>query len=457
MLKELADRWYYLILAPYEAEFEKRQCIDEGRDFSSVAQEYDALIKNDMFDQAVQSAMQAMLDKTINLPMRSDYPYIEPSDLAGICRQRGKSPKLPSFGLTPQQLKRKLHGAWLGRCCGCLLGKPLECYKRKTQEGYLKDTGQWPLSYYPHLDETAREKHHISANSADAMFENLKGFMPADDDTNYTVIGLNILKQYGRDFKPVDVANYWLINVPMFWTCTAERIAYRNFANLILPPDSATYRNIYREWIGAQIRADFFGYVCPGNPELAAEFAWRDASISHVKNGIYGEMWVAAMLAASFVTDDLLRIIEAGLSQISAKSRLHESIRIVIDWYHAGVTIEEAHDRIHNEWDENTNYGWVHTISNAMIVASALLWGKNDYGKTICYAVQAAMDTDCNGATAGSIIGAVLGSDGIDAKWSDPINDTLQTTITGYNRVKISALADETIELIDKYKTNLCI
>jgi ADP-ribosylglycohydrolase len=448
MLKELAHRWHYLILAPHEAEYEKRQCIDEGRDFSSIAQEYDALVKQDLFDPAVQSAMQAMLDKTIKLPMRPDYPYIEPSDLEGIRRQRGMGPKLPAFTLSKEQLKNKVHGAWLGRCCGCLLGKPLECHSRMTQQSYLKDTGQWPLSYYLRRHPAAQEKYHISGS--DAMLEDLKGFMPVDDDTNYTVIGLNILKQYGKDFKPLDIANYWLINVPIFYTCTAERIAYRNFTNLILPPDSAIYRNIYREWIGAQIRADFFGYVCPGNIELAAEFAWRDASISHVKNGIYGEMWVAAMLAASFVTDDILTIIEAGLSQIPAKSRLHESIRKVIDWYHSGLTIEEAQNRIHNEWDEKTNYGWVHTISNAMIVTTALLWGQGNYSKTICDAVQAAMDTDCNGATAGSIVGAIVGANGIDAKWTDPINDTLQTTISGYGTVKISALTNQTLELIEK-------
>jgi ADP-ribosylglycohydrolase len=395
--------------------------------------------------------MQTILDKTIQLPMRPDYPYIEPSDLEGIRRQCSQAPDLPAFALSNERLKNKLYGAWLGRCCGCLLGRPVEGLALMTQQGYLKDAGQWPLSYYFRRHSAAQEKHHISGNGV--MLEDLQGFMPFDDDTNYTVIGLNIFKQYGRDFKPLDVANYWLVNVPIFSTCTAERIAYRNFVNLILPPDSATYRNIYREWIGAQIRADFFGYVCPGNPELAAEFAWRDASISHVKNGIYGEMWVAAMLAASFVTDDIPTIIETGLAQIPAKSRLHESILQVKDWYRSGLTIEQVQERIHNRWGEQTAYNWVHTISNAMIVASALLWGQGDYSKTTCLAVQAAMDTDCNGATSGSIIGAIVGVNGIDAKWSDPIQDTLQTTIRGYGMVKISALADETLELIQKYKT----
>jgi ADP-ribosylglycohydrolase len=450
MLKEIINRWQCLAVAPHETEFEKRQCIEEGRDFSLVAEEYGALVKQDLLDPQVQAAMQVMLDKTIKLPIRKDYPYVEPSDLEGIRKARGKGPVLPAFKLTKEQLKRKLHGGWIGRCCGCLLGKPVECVMLMNQRGYLQEAGQWPLAYYFQRHTAALEKYKLSDY---AMLENLRGFMPIDDDTNYTVIGLNILKNYGREFKPMDVAFYWHCNVPLLQTCTAERVAYRNFSNLILPPDSASYRNIYREAIGAQIRADFFGYVCPGNPELAADFAWRDASISHVKSGIYGEMWVAAMLAAAFVTDDILTIIEAGLAQIPEKSRFYEAIQKVLGWYRSGITLEEAQDRIHAEWDENIPYCWLHTISNAMIVATALLWGQGDYGKTVCYAVQAALDTDCNGATAGSVIGAVKGIDGIPARWSDPIKDTLQTSVAGYNTVRISSLADETLDLVEKIKT----
>src|SRR5438045_415981 len=140
--------------------------------------------------------------------------------------------------------------------------------------------------------------------------------MPEDDDLNYTVCGLAIVEKYGREFTPENVAEFWLQNLPLLHTCTAERVAYKNFTNNIMPPDSAIHRNPYREWIGAQIRADFWGYINPGDPQAAAEMASRDACVSHVKNGVSGEMWVAAMVAAAFTTDDINEIIEAGLAQI---------------------------------------------------------------------------------------------------------------------------------------------
>jgi ADP-ribosylglycohydrolase len=157
------------------------------------------------------------------------------------------------------------------------------------------------------------------------------------------------------------------------------------------------------------------------------------------------------MLAAAASLTDMTEVIRAGLAQIPAKSRLYERLSGIVDDFENGTDEKTAFDKIAADFDDSAD--WCGTISNASIVTASLLYGRGDFGKSICLAVQTGFDTDCNGATAGSIIGAVLGSNGIDAKWSDPLNDTLQTTISGYGMVKISEVANETCELIEKFKT----
>jgi len=86
-------------------------------------------------------------------------------------------------------------------------------------------------------------------------------YMERDDDMDYTILGLHILEQHGADFTSHNVANTWLSRLTYYLVYTAERIAYRNLVNNLWPPESATYHNPYREWIGAQIRADIWGMV----------------------------------------------------------------------------------------------------------------------------------------------------------------------------------------------------
>lgn len=436
----------WLEISRADLDTERRQCEEEGRDLSSVEAEFARLSECDLDDPANQTAAEALLDRTIALPTRPGFAYVEPSDLEGIRAARAPRPELPALERSDEELYDKLYGAWLGRCCGCMLGKPIEGWKRPKLLGYLNDTGRFPLSHYLSIDaaQDILEKYQMRpgnqwAETISAMIE--------DDDTNYTTIGMVLMKQKGRDFTPTDMANFWMQNVPLLHTCTAERVAYRNFCLLIGPPDSASHRNPYREWIGAQIRADFFGYAAPGDPELAAEYAWRDACISHVKNGIYGEMFVAAMIAAAFVCDDIAAVIRHGLAQVPAKSRLVESIEEVLGWHASGRSYDEAVELVHARWDENSAHDWCHTISNAMIVAVGLLWGELDYEKSITRAVQPCFDTDCNGATVGSIVGTVLGARNLPGKWTRPLNDTLHTGVAGFNVVKISDMARESLAI----------
>ncbi len=439
--------WLYLNKSDIETE--RLQCEQEGLDLSSVQEDFERVLQLDLEDLANQPAVQALLDKTVQLPTKAGYAFVEPSDLEGIRAQRpANRPNLPALSLTPSELEDKVYGAWTGRVVGCLLGKPVEGWRRPRMYGYLKDLNRFPLEDYFRYNVASdiQEKYNLSKKTC---FADLVSAMPEDDDTNYTTTGLAIFKRFGANFTPTDVANFWLSDIPITHTCTAERVAYRNFCLLIPPPASASFRNPYREWIGAQIRADFFGYAAPGNPELAAEFAWRDASISHIKNGIYGEMWAAAMIAAAFVTDDIPTIIKAGLGQIPEKSRLTDAIESILEWHELEIDFDTTVYRIHELWNEERAHDWCHTISNAMIVATGLLWGEHDYAKTICRAVQPCFDTDCNGATVGSILGILHGRKALPEKWVGVINDTLHTGVTGYHTVKLADITRDSLDVIE--------
>ena len=415
---------------------EYQQSTEEGLDieryqdvFSSVSRLPKSEFKKNLGD--------VLFEIVISAKQKDGYKYIEPSELEQIKGLRKQAQAVS--GYDKNKLEDKIHGAWLGRICGCMLGKTGEGIRTNEFIPFLKETNNYPMHRYIYrtdINDAILKKYNFSFANRNYTDE-IDG-MPIDDDTNYVVLAQELISECGRDFTPFDVANVWLKYQGKDAYCTAERVAYCNFVKGFYPPESAVYKNPYREWVGAQIRGDYFGYINPGNPELAAEMAWRDASVSHVKNGIYGEMFVAAMLAVAATTNDIEQIILGGLAQIPHTSRLYESIMAVVEAFRAKVSQQKCFDMIHNKYDEYTSHGWCHTISNAMIVVAALLYGKGDYGKSICMAVETGFDTDCNGATVGSVLGMANGIQSIPKYWTKPINDTLHTSIFGVDTVKIS-------------------
>lgn len=416
---------------------EFRQLLDEGKNvvaYQSIVDTIAGLPAGEFRERLADTAFREFC----RCEQEAGYKYIEPSDLEGI---NSSKPGDNIHFQKPEKndiLLDKIYGAWLGRVCGCLLGKPIEGWKSPQIISHLKKTGNYPLSRYIVNTESDTQP----------FINNIKGYAPFDDDTNYTVMYARLIEKYGRDFTSANVAQLWIDEQCKNAYCTAERVAYINYINGIRPPETATYKNAFREWIGAQIRGDYFGYINPGDPEMAAEMAWRDGIVSHVKNGIYGEMFVAAMLAVAAVSCNVKTVIHAGLSQIPQKSRLYESITEVLSWYDWGLGAAECFAKIHEAYDENNMYCWTHTIPNAMIVVVSLLYGGLDFGKSICMAVETGYDTDCNGATVGSVIGMMTGTAGIPKEWTDPICGRLETTLLSVGTVDIKDMAELTMKHI---------
>ncbi|GAA3562053.1 ADP-ribosylglycohydrolase family protein [Nonomuraea rosea] len=386
-----------------------------------------------------------LLDELAAIPS----PLDEPSDLAAIIAacpswtQTATKAGVAGSGVAGVDPKRVL-GAWEGRAAGCVLGKPVEKIPRAGIREIAEATGNWPIRGWFTAkglpDDVAARWPWNRRSAVNSLAENIDG-VPEDDDLNYPLLALSLLERHGRGFTTADVAKLWLDELPAGRTFTAERVAYRNLLDGIEPPGTATYRNPFREWIGALIRTDVYGWINPGDPAAAAELAWRDARLTHTANGIYGAMFVAAMCAASLVATSVEEVVRAGLSVVPQHSRLHEAVRLAAEDAAREDDFERVIDRLH---ERHGNLHWVHTINNAALIAATLIHGRGDFTATIAGAVAGGWDTDSAGATAGSIAGALNG--GVPDRWR--MRNSLASSITGFDGVGLDELAARTQEMM---------
>lgn len=407
---------------------------EEGCDTEEISRRITAVLEKD----SPGLELVALYDELVKLPVQDSFPYREPSSLEDIQALRPDSNRKLDMAWDDKQLFDRIYGAWLGRAAGCALGKPVEGWPKHRIDNFLIEADVLPLdNYLPFMDKFTIGTHKPSTR------DNIQ-YMDRDDDMDYSILGLLALERKGAKLTSRTVADTWLAYMPFSLLYTAENAAYRNFVMSIWPPQSALHRNPFREWIGAQIRADIFGYAAPAWPQKAAELAYRDACISHDKNGIYGEMFVAAMIAAAFVYTRVEDIVVAGLGEIPAECRLAEAVQSTLTWCQKEEEWEAVWEKINARYG---HYHGVHTINNAALVVMGLYFGEKNFEQGIVTAVRAGWDTDCNGATVGSILGAKFGATSLPDKWVGVLNDRLMSAVTGQNENKISDLARRTLHV----------
>ncbi|MEU6868828.1 ADP-ribosylglycohydrolase family protein [Streptomyces sp. NPDC046876] len=342
-------------------------------------------------------------------------------------------------------LQTRLEAAWAGRAAGCVLGKPVEKLPLEGIRALARAAGNWPLDDWftargvPPALLAAYPWNRRSA--ATSLAENIDG-TPEDDDLNYPLLNLLLLRRHGRDFTTADVARLWLDELPAGRTFTAERAAYRNLLLGLEPPDTAVHHNPFREWIGALIRADVHGWTHPGDPAAAAAQAHRDAALTHTRNGLYAALFAAAAIAAAASgRADVHTALGAGLAVVPPGSRLAEAVRFGIRAAHDEADFDRVVDRLHARYG---HYHWVHAVPNTALIAAALTHADGDFTRSVCGAVSGGWDTDSNGATAGSLAALVAGR--VPARWRAPLKNRLATGIAGFDGIGFDTLAQLTAQ-----------
>lgn len=424
---------------------ELRQAREEGKDVDDVERRWFAAggqpapgrgASQEPVSAEVRSVALELLDELDALPR--PLAEREPDGFDGILAAAD-----PVARSEPRDLPDRIAGAWLGRAAGCVLGKPVENIPRAGIRAIAEATGNWPVRGWFTAaglpDEVSERWPWNRASRPTSLAENIDG-IPEDDDLNFTMLGIALLERCGTGFDALDVAKIWLDYMPPGRIFTAERVAVRNLLEAHLPPETATRRNPFREWIGARLRVDSYGWAAAGDPVAAARMAWEDARVSHTANGVYAAMFMAAAHAAS-VAASPAACADAGLSVVPAESRLAEALRAARDL--AGrLAWEDVVDELYARYD---SYHWVHAINNTALVAAALYSFDDDFSGAISAVVQGGWDTDTNGAAVGSIVGAAVGLGGIEERWSAPLGGRFESSLPGFDGIALDELVRRTI------------
>jgi len=324
--------------------------------------------------------------------------------------------------------KDKIHACWLGKNIGGTLGMPFE---GKTDVNNI--------SFYTKL-----QTNEPAAN----------------DDLDLQILWLKALEENNARVNAYTLGTYWLKYVPVDWN--EYGVGKRNMKIGIMPPLSGEYDNSkWKNSNGAWIRSEIWACLAPGNPMLAAEFAREDACVDHgASEGTIAEIFTASLESAAFVESDRDKLISFALKMIPGNSKTASAIRVATEAKKAGKDWQTAREEVVRATED---LGWFQAPRNVAFTMIGFLWGDGDFGKSICIAVNCGDDTDCTGATLGSILGIIGGTQTIPAKWREPVGDKIVTiAISGFDAPKdINVLTDKTLamakKMADVYKMPLRI
>ncbi|MFD0716160.1 ADP-ribosylglycohydrolase family protein [Paenibacillus sp. GCM10027626] len=313
--------------------------------------------------------------------------------------------------MNEKEYRNKVLGCWMGKNIGGTLGAPFE-FKRQLNR----------VSFYT---------------------QQLDGNPLPNDDLDIQLLWLIALEEKGIDVDARLLSEYWLHYVTPHWA--EYGIAKVNMRAGLMPPLSGTANNIFKHSNGAFIRSEIWACIAPGYPELAARYAYEDAIIDHGNGeGVYAEVFCAALESAAFVERNIDSLIAIGLSYIPDNCGVARAIRHAESSYRQGLNWEEARDdllRHHrgkyavwagiSQEDEEKGFkdgipGW-DAPANLGIVILGLLYGEGDFDKTLCTAVNCGEDTDCTAATLGALFGILYGLDAIPERWIAPIGTGIKT------------------------------
>ena len=276
-----------------------------------------------------------------------------------------------------------------------------------------------------------------------------EGEPAANDDLDLQILWLKAMEENNYRVDAYILGEYWLKYVPVDWN--EYGVGKANMRLGIMPPLSGEYNNAkWKTSNGAWIRSEIWACIAPGNPMLAAQFAWNDACVDHgCSEGTFAEIFTASLESAAFIEKDMNKLIQFALSMIPADCHVAIAVNTAVEAKKNGMTWQQARQAVITATED---LGWFQAPRNVAFTMIGWLYGDGDFGKSICIAVNCGDDTDCTGATLGSIFGIIYGTSNIPEKWRAPIGDGIKTVaVSGFEvPATLQVLTDKTVAMQKK-------
>jgi ADP-ribosylglycohydrolase len=316
----------------------------------------------------------------------------------------------------PEDYLERVYAAVLGKIIGVYLGRPFEGW---THQRIARELGD--ITWYVH--DRLGQPLVVTDDDITGTFTFLRALPDHENRPGLTS------REIGRTWL-----NYIIEGRTILWWGgmgeSTEHTAYLRLKGGMEAPRSGSVETNGRtvaEQIGAEIFADGWALVSPGDPAMAARLAGEAARVSHDGEAVFAAQVIAAMEAAAFLEEDIDRLIDAAVRLIPAGS----AIRRVVDQVRQWCAQDGDWRRTRALIEENYGYarygGHVPVVSNFAIVLMALILGRGSFQESLMIANTSGWDTDCNSGNVGCLLGIRAGLSIFDGQpdWRGPVADRM--------------------------------
>ena len=241
--------------------------------------------------------------------------------------------------------------------------------------------------------------------------------MLPNDDLDLQVLWLDEVERHGLDFTPYDLQKRFAEACP--YDPGEYAIMRKNYKRGVYPPSSGSFSNdFYLEGMGCPIRSEIWACLSPCDTERAVELSERDGVLDHKGESVYAEKFFVALEAEAFFESDLHKLIERALEYVPADCKFRE---LVSDTVALCDKYKDEKVVLRKLLFKYGHPDCTNLFENIGITLLALLLGEGDLIKTGMMALNCGFDTDCTCATAGAVLGLIMGADAIIEKhaWDD--------------------------------------